>query len=54
MPPRAGKAEDAGGDAAPGAAQPVQRPDAEHVVDLEPLLGQGEAVNEDDAGDRRR
>ena len=33
-------AEDAAGDAAPGAAQAVQRPDAEHVVDLPAVLRQ--------------
>jgi hypothetical protein len=31
-------AEDAGSDAAPGAAHPVQRPDAQHVVDLPAVL----------------
>src|SRR5690348_17303317 len=42
---------DAAGDAAPQAAEAVQGPDAEHVVDLEPLLGDVEAFDEDHAGD---
>jgi hypothetical protein len=44
-------AEDAGGDAAPGAAQAVQRPDAEHVVDLPAVLRQREHHDEEAAGD---
>ena len=42
--------EDAGGDAAPGAAQAVQGPDAEHVVDLPAVLGQGEHDHEKGTG----
>ena len=38
-----GQPENAAGHAAPEAAKAVQRPDAEHVVDLEALLGIGEA-----------
>src|SRR4051812_17176448 len=45
-----GQAEDAGSDTAPEAAEAVQRPDPEHVVDLEPLLGEGEAAYENDPG----
>jgi hypothetical protein len=45
-------AEDAGGDAAPGAAQAVQRPDAEHVVDLPAVLRQGKQVDEQAARHR--
>jgi hypothetical protein len=44
-------AEDAGGDAAPGAAQAVQRPDAEHVVDLPAVLGQVNITTNRAAGD---
>jgi hypothetical protein len=49
-PPSAFAAEDAGGDAAPGAAQAVQRPDAEHVVDLPAVLRQREHDDEEAAG----
>ncbi len=44
-------AEDAGGDAAPGAAQAVQRPDAQHVVDLPVVLREREHPDEQAAGD---
>ena len=47
-------AEDAGRDAAPGAAQAVQRPHAQHVVDLPAVLRQREHHDEDGAGDARR
>ncbi len=43
-------AEDAGRDAAPGAAQAMQRPDAEHVVDLPAVLGEREHDHEQPAG----
>jgi len=39
-------AEDAGGDAAPGADYAVQWPDPQHVIDLQHLLLQVEAVDE--------
>ena len=44
--------EDARGDAAPGAAQAVQRPHAQHVVDLPAVLRQREHAHEDRARDR--
>lgn len=44
-------AEDAGRDAAPGAAQAVQGPNAEDVVDLPAVLGEGEHEDEQPAGD---
>jgi hypothetical protein len=44
------QAEDAGGDAAPGAAQAMQRPDAEHVVDLPAVLRQREHQTNKAAG----
>src|SRR5690606_38156308 len=46
-----GAAEDAAGNAAPGAAQAVQRPHAEHIVDLPAVLRAGEQLHEEDAGD---
>ena len=42
--------EDAGGESAPEAAQPMQRPNAEHIVDLESFLGESEAAYEDQPG----
>ena len=44
-------AEDPGGNPAPGAADAVQRPDAEHVVDLPAILGQREHDDEQRTGD---
>ena len=46
----ASEPEDAAGDAAPEAAEAVERPDAEDVVDLQLLLRPGEADDEDAAG----
>ncbi len=45
-------AENAAGDPAPGPAQAVERPDAEHVVDLETVLGEREGPHEQRARDR--
>ena len=45
-------AEDARGDAAPGAAHAVQRPDAKHVVDPPAVLRLREQEDEQPAGDR--
>ncbi len=45
------QAKDAGGDAAPGTAQAVQRPDTEYVIDLPLVLRQGEGPDEQAAGD---
>ena len=45
------RAEDARGEAAPRAAQAVQRPHAEHVVDLPAVLRQREHEHEEAAGD---
>lgn len=42
--------EDTGGNAAPGTAQAMQRPDAEYVVDLPAVLGDGEHRDEQAAG----
>ncbi len=45
-------AENARGNAAPGATQAVQRPDAQHVVDLPAVLRQGEHPDKQRPGNR--
>ena len=48
------RAEDAGRNAAPGAAQTVQRPHTQHIVDLPFVLGQSEHEYKDGAGGRQK